>query len=157
MPGRTSLVGPRSFTTDASVMKNFGLTERFNLQFRMDMFNLFNHPVLGFNSNQGNTCIDCSGSGLVTNIDGNTSMRAIAVRSPAVVLGRVGQSTVEGANAPSILSSQIADRVHGNQSFDSTPATATSGSFFVSKSGPWLSHMQTFASASPAAGRSRIG
>ena len=71
--GPNVLIGPRSFTTDASVMKDFGLTERLNLQFRMDAFNLFNHPVLA----QPGTCIDCSGSGLITNIDGNTSMRAL--------------------------------------------------------------------------------
>ncbi len=83
--GSYSLNGPRSFTTDASIMKNFGLTERFNLQFRMDVFNLFNHPVLGFNSNQGNTCIDCVNStgqvfnnaGVVTSLDGNVVMREI--------------------------------------------------------------------------------
>jgi hypothetical protein len=71
--GPNFLTGPRSFTTDASVMKDFGLTERFNLQFRMDAFNLFNHPVLA----QPGSCIDCSGSGLITNIDGNTTMRAL--------------------------------------------------------------------------------
>jgi hypothetical protein len=83
--GSYSLNGPRSFTTDASIMKNFGLTERFNLQFRMDVFNLFNHPVLGFNGNQGNTCIDCVNStgqvfnnaGVVTSLDGNVVMREI--------------------------------------------------------------------------------
>jgi hypothetical protein len=71
--GPNVLTGPRSFTTDASVMKDFLLTERFNLQFRMDAFNLFNHPVLALPG----TCIDCSGSGLITNIDGNTTMRAL--------------------------------------------------------------------------------
>jgi len=82
--GNYSLVGPRSFTTDATIMKNFGLTERFNLQFRMDMFNMFNHRVLGFNGNQGNTCIDCinngqvfNNAGLVTNLDANVPMRAL--------------------------------------------------------------------------------
>jgi len=83
--GPMSLVGPRSFTTDASVMKNFTLTERFTLQFRMDVFNLFNHRVLNFNANAGNTCIDCMSStgslqnnaGLVTDIDPNTTMRAL--------------------------------------------------------------------------------
>jgi hypothetical protein len=40
------------------------------MQFRMDAFNIFNHPVLGFNSNQGNTCIDCSGNaGQITDIE----------------------------------------------------------------------------------------
>jgi len=71
--GPSYLYGPRSFTTDASVMKNFGLTERVTMQFRMDAFNLFNHPVLG----GVGSCIDCSGSGLITNIDGNTTMRAL--------------------------------------------------------------------------------
>ena len=83
--GPMFLNGPRSFTTDATVMKNFSLTERFVLQFRMDAFNLFNHRVLGFNANQGNTCIDCMSStgqlqnnaGLVTDIDANTMMRAL--------------------------------------------------------------------------------
>ena len=43
-------------------MKNFSLMERVKLQFRMDAFNVFNHPVLGFNNNQnGGTCIDCTG------------------------------------------------------------------------------------------------
>jgi hypothetical protein len=79
------LYGPRSFTTDASIMKNFSLTERFALQFRMDAFNLFNHRVLNFNSNAGNTCVDCMSStgqllnnaGLVTDIDPNVNMRAL--------------------------------------------------------------------------------
>jgi hypothetical protein len=71
--GPNVLTGPRSFTTDASVMKDFGLTERFKMQFRMDAFNLFNHRVLA----QPGTCIDCTGSGLITNIDGNTTMRAL--------------------------------------------------------------------------------
>jgi hypothetical protein len=75
--GVYSLSGPRSFTSDMSVMKNFPLTERFQLQFRMDAFNIFNHPVLGFNGNQGGTCIDCSGNGLVTSLDANVSMRQL--------------------------------------------------------------------------------
>ena len=72
------LYGVRSFTTDATIMKNFGLTERFNLQFRMDAFNLFNHPVYGFSANQGNTCIDCGGNaGLIQSLDANVAMRAL--------------------------------------------------------------------------------
>ena len=82
-------------------MKDFGLTERFNLQFRMDAFNLFNHPVLALPG----TCIDCSGSGLITNIDGNTTMRALAVRSASELLGSENRSTLSGGSlqAPSIL------------------------------------------------------
>jgi hypothetical protein len=83
--GTDSLYGPRSYTTDASIMKNFNLTERFALQFRMDVFNLFNHRVLNFNQNAGNPCVDCMSStgqvqgnaGLVTDIDPNTTMREL--------------------------------------------------------------------------------
>jgi hypothetical protein len=73
--GVYSYRGPRAFFGDASIMKNFLLTERFRLQFRMDAFNVFNHPVLGWNNNQGGTgtCIDCAGNGQITNIEADSS------------------------------------------------------------------------------------
>jgi hypothetical protein len=73
--GVYSFRGPRAFFSDASIMKNFLLTERFRLQFRMDAFNVFNHPVLGWNNNQGGTgtCIDCAGNGQITNIEADAS------------------------------------------------------------------------------------
>jgi hypothetical protein len=44
----------------------------------MDVFNLFNHPVYGFSSTQGNTCIDCGGNaGLIQSLDANVAMRAL--------------------------------------------------------------------------------
>jgi hypothetical protein len=56
-------------------MKNFSITERYKAQFRMDAFNLFNHPVAGFNANQTGTgsCIDCSGNGNITDIEADSS------------------------------------------------------------------------------------
>jgi outer membrane receptor protein involved in Fe transport len=72
--GVNSLRGPRYFGADAALMKNFAITERVKAQFRMDAFNLFNHPVLGFNANQGNLCIDCGGNaGQITNIEADSS------------------------------------------------------------------------------------
>lgn len=72
--GVNSFRGPRAFFADAAVFKNFSVTERVKAQFRMDAFNVFNHPVLGFNSNQGNTCIDCGGNaGQVTDIEADAS------------------------------------------------------------------------------------
>ncbi|MBV9480107.1 MAG: TonB-dependent receptor, partial [Acidobacteria bacterium] len=73
--GVFSFRGPRSFADDASVSKNFTLTERVRMQFRADFFNLFNHPVLGFNSNQSGSgqCIDCSGAGKITGIEADAS------------------------------------------------------------------------------------
>jgi hypothetical protein len=61
-----------------SLAKSFNFTERVKAQFRFDAYNVFNHPVLGFNSNQGNTCIDCTGRdpGRVQDIEGDASPNA---------------------------------------------------------------------------------
>ncbi|MFZ1033983.1 MAG: TonB-dependent receptor [Candidatus Acidiferrales bacterium] len=45
--GRDSLPGPKFVNTDFSIVKNTKLTERFNLQFRTEVFDLFNHPNFG--------------------------------------------------------------------------------------------------------------
>lgn len=73
--GVNSFHGPRAFFADAAVMKNFSITERVKAQFRMDAFNVFNHPVLGFNANQGGSgqCIDCAGNGQITDIEADSS------------------------------------------------------------------------------------
>jgi outer membrane receptor protein involved in Fe transport len=79
--GFGSFWGPRSFTADMAALKNFKLTERFRLQFRMDAFNVFNHPVLGFNNNQtpnNANCIDCGvlasgGPGKISDIESDAS------------------------------------------------------------------------------------
>jgi hypothetical protein len=74
--GRNSLWGPRAFSSDLSVLKNFSITERIKAQFRFDAYNVFNHPILGFNSSQGNTCIDCAGAGQITAIEADASPNA---------------------------------------------------------------------------------
>lgn len=69
-----SFRGPRVFYADASILKNFPITEGTKIQFRMDAFNVFNHPVLGFTGNQnGGTCIDCAGNGIITDIEHDAS------------------------------------------------------------------------------------
>jgi hypothetical protein len=45
--GRDSIIGPGFVNTDFSVTKNTKITERFNLQFRSEMFDVFNHPNFG--------------------------------------------------------------------------------------------------------------
>lgn len=73
--GFDSYRGPRVFFADAAIFKNFAITERVKAQFRMDAFNVFNHPVLGFSANQGGsgTCIDCAGNGRITDIEADAS------------------------------------------------------------------------------------
>jgi hypothetical protein len=44
---RDGLPGPDFINTDFSVIKNTKLTERLNLQFRAEMFDVFNHPNFG--------------------------------------------------------------------------------------------------------------
>ena len=44
---RDSLPGPGFANTDFSIVKNTNITERVNLQFRTEIFDLFNHPNFG--------------------------------------------------------------------------------------------------------------
>jgi hypothetical protein len=69
--GRNTFRGPGAFWDNASVAKTIPITERFSSEFRMDVFNLFNHPVLG----NPNTCIDCHGAtdGKITGLAGSTT------------------------------------------------------------------------------------
>jgi hypothetical protein len=55
--GRNALYGPGLHTWDMGTMKDFRLTERFKAEFRVDAFNLFNHPQFqngSFNTNASN-------------------------------------------------------------------------------------------------------
>ena len=45
--GRNALTGPGFVNTDLSLVKNTRLTERMNLQFRTEAFDVFNHPNFG--------------------------------------------------------------------------------------------------------------
>jgi hypothetical protein len=82
--GYNSLRGPSGFYSDLSVTKDIPIGERVKAQFRMDAFNVFNHPVYAFSGNNGaNNCIDCqnssltSNNGRITDIEAGTTMREI--------------------------------------------------------------------------------
>jgi hypothetical protein len=45
--GRDAITGPSFVNTDFSILKDTKITERFNLQFRTEMFDIFNHPNFG--------------------------------------------------------------------------------------------------------------
>ena len=70
---RNSGVGPSMFTSDLSISKNFAITEIWKGEFKMDVYNLFNHPVLG----SPNSCVDCSTGGQISNLQGGTYMRRL--------------------------------------------------------------------------------
>jgi len=46
MSGRDGFRTPGNWNVDFSMHKNFFLTERYNLEFRAEMFNMFNHANL---------------------------------------------------------------------------------------------------------------
>jgi hypothetical protein len=78
--GRNSFHGPSGFYDDMSISKRFHIYERLTGQFRMDAFNVFNHPVYAFSANNGaQTCIDCAvgGTGNISNIEDGTNMREL--------------------------------------------------------------------------------
>ncbi len=82
--GHNSFRGPSGFYSDLSVTKAIPINERVRAQFRMDAFNVFNHPVYAFSGNNGaNPCIDCqnatptSTNGKITDIEGGTTMREL--------------------------------------------------------------------------------
>jgi hypothetical protein len=52
--GRNALRGPAFFQWDLSGMKNFPVTEKVNVQFRADLFNILNHP--NFANPDGGIC-----------------------------------------------------------------------------------------------------
>jgi hypothetical protein len=75
--GRNALRGPAFFQLDMSEAKNFAITERVTMQFRAEIFNLFNHP--NFSGPDGGICT-AVGAGTCT---------------PNANFGRVGQTIAD--------------------------------------------------------------
>jgi len=74
---RNSFTGPGEFKTDMSFFKSFTITERVKAQFRAEFFNIFNHPVYGFNVNQSGTgfAIDNPSNGVINSLESDVTMR----------------------------------------------------------------------------------
>ena len=53
--GRNTFVGPGYWNADTSLFKNFKFFERFNLQFRVEAFNVFNHTNFALRNNRLNS------------------------------------------------------------------------------------------------------
>jgi hypothetical protein len=74
--GRNILYGPGRVNFDDSVFKNFALTERFKLQFRTEIFNLFNHAQFDL----PNTSVGSPNAGIITGIVGTPRQVQFALR-----------------------------------------------------------------------------
>jgi hypothetical protein len=68
---RNSFFGPHYFNADASLNKNFHITERLNAQFRAELFNAFNHVNLG----QPNGTVDSPTAGRIFGLASLAQMR----------------------------------------------------------------------------------
>jgi hypothetical protein len=68
---RDSIIGPKWFDSDLSVVKIVPVGEQLKIQFRAEAFNVFNHPNLG----NPNSCVDCSNAGTITGLANNAIMR----------------------------------------------------------------------------------
>jgi hypothetical protein len=84
--GRNALVGPGYVETDLGVMKETRITERVSVQFRAELFNLFNHPNFSF----PNTGVFTAGSA-ATGYKGNPVSTAGQITS---LVGSGGLSNV---------------------------------------------------------------
>jgi len=89
--GRNTIEGPSQFNTDLSISKTLKITESKTLEFRTDMFNLFNtvnfaNPISNFNAvNQGGGVID-GATGLISGTNAGDFGRIIATsNSPRVI------------------------------------------------------------------------
>jgi hypothetical protein len=65
--GGTQVAGPGFHRLDFSLFKDIPLTERFRIQFRTEIFNIFNHPNFNAPNFGGNGVVAISGSGNFTN------------------------------------------------------------------------------------------
>jgi hypothetical protein len=67
--GMPYLPGPMFMNSDLSLMKNFRITERHNLQFRFAAFNFMNHPLWSFSNNDSNLYLQFDAAGAIKNPD----------------------------------------------------------------------------------------
>jgi hypothetical protein len=79
--GRNSFTGPKYYDTDLNLVKNTSITEKVNLQFRAEVYNVFNRIQFDQPGESGNTLASPGTFGqslsTITQPDGTTSARQI--------------------------------------------------------------------------------
>jgi hypothetical protein len=58
------MAGPMFWNSDLTLLKNFKITERQNLEFRFAAFNFMNHDLLSFTNGDNNLKLNFSGTTL---------------------------------------------------------------------------------------------
>jgi Carboxypeptidase regulatory-like domain len=75
--GSNTLLGPGAWNLDMSLSRSFPLTERFNLHFRAEAFNIFNHPQFG---DPGTDLSRGSSVGRITSTVNNNRILQVALK-----------------------------------------------------------------------------
>ena len=94
--------GPAYFDSDLALFKNFQITERQKLQFRISAVNFLNHPLPQFNLAGGNTDDKISFQNNYTTFISNTAPLGSAGSQCAYALANIGGTTATsgGCNVP---------------------------------------------------------
>lgn len=74
--GRNTLRGPTTTVFDFSLMRNFAMAERYNLQVRWEVFNLANTPIFG----QPNNNLSSGAVGSITSLASDPRVMQFAMR-----------------------------------------------------------------------------
>lgn len=74
--GRNTLRGPHTTVFDAALTRDFHMTERANLQFRWEVFNVSNTPEFG----QPNSNVTSGAAGAITSLSGDPRVMQFALR-----------------------------------------------------------------------------
>jgi hypothetical protein len=80
-----ALYGPGHTNMDASLFRHFKLTERFDLQFRAEGLNVFNHPTWNWAPDEWGASNYCWGGGPANNPCGGTFMQAVDANGHRIV------------------------------------------------------------------------
>lgn len=78
--GDGDLLGPHQVNFDFSAFKNFRITERQNLQFRAEMFNVFNHPQFSRSNNNPDQGGSNNGAAVTSTLPDNQREIQFALR-----------------------------------------------------------------------------
>jgi hypothetical protein len=73
------LEGPKFYNADISLTKNFKLTERQRLQFKLQMFNFLNHALQSFQVGDNNLALKFNADGTMKNPTGGASINTFGV------------------------------------------------------------------------------
>jgi len=94
--------GPAYFNSDLALFKNFQITERQKLQFRISAVNFLNHPLRQFNLAGGNTDENISFTRNYTTFISNTAPAGSAGNQCAYALANISGTTAAsgGCNVP---------------------------------------------------------